>query len=310
MNRSYLLCIPFGGMTDSLNQISKCFKYATEYQRTLIINSRNSGLFFDFNEFFDFTNQKIEVVYPGDRIAEEINDRAIPCFPNIPFDNYITMNFSWSVKHLGWVEKVSNEQLTFDFNATYAQKLLIHASHGGGNFAFDLMPYLKLTDQVRSRFNTLRDRLPENYTAIHLRNTDYKADLQTFFEELSVENLEKDVYVATDDLKTVTDAKSLFSGKNVYFNDALMKLPKDAPLHSPYSYNDQHEEHTDKAKRNATINSICDLMLLAGARNLYCAKVRPTDQPQLGESESFLGGFSRLAIFLNEHPKIQLQLLN
>ena len=49
-----LLCIPYGGLNDTLVQISRCYEYAKIYKRQLLIDTSKSGIFLDFGLYFEF----------------------------------------------------------------------------------------------------------------------------------------------------------------------------------------------------------------------------------------------------------------
>lgn len=77
----YLLCIPHGGMNDTLCQIEFCWQYALKYSRRLIINTQKSGLMGDFSDFFETIEKNLDII-PAIRqeLYDELN--TLTCYPN------------------------------------------------------------------------------------------------------------------------------------------------------------------------------------------------------------------------------------
>lgn len=79
-----LLCIPYGGLNDTLVQISRCYEYAKIYKRRLLIDTSKSVIFLDFGLYFDLNPQldcKVTTV-----IDDDTFDRLNLCLSVKPFE--------------------------------------------------------------------------------------------------------------------------------------------------------------------------------------------------------------------------------
>jgi hypothetical protein len=80
-SNKYLLCIPHGGMNDTLCQIELCWLYALKYGRQLIINTQKSGLMGDFSDYFEPIEKSLIIIPSiGQDLYDELN--SLSCYPN------------------------------------------------------------------------------------------------------------------------------------------------------------------------------------------------------------------------------------
>ena len=77
---SYLLCRPRGGLNDTLCMIEMCWRYAEKFDRQLIIDTKNSALFEDFDKYFRFIDKTVAVTGSiSDALLQHLN--TLPCNP-------------------------------------------------------------------------------------------------------------------------------------------------------------------------------------------------------------------------------------
>lgn len=167
-------------------------------------------------------------------------------------------------------------------------KYLLHVQCGGGNLSFRLVKHIRLVPKVQSLIIQALKSLPEQYTAIHVRNTDHETYYQPFLDSLKSTLVDKAVAICSDDPKVLNYALSTLCESKVFTNSSLfMKSGK--PLHRHENYQDEIEMY------NATVNSLIDLAILASSHKLYFTNV----------AKGYPSGFSSLAEYLRTNARVR-----
>ena len=292
---SFVLCRPRGGLNDTFCQIEKCWHYAETFGRTLIIDTRKSGLFGEFADFFSPVDASIKVEPDTTRVDPAINSRD--CYPprmSGPriygmLDDHDT---SYSNAYRNHVDRVSGALLTFDFDRDYRESVLIHEQCGGGDLSFSLLDRITLSETVRSIVLDRIAGLGRDYVAMHVRNTDYQTDYESLFNTIYPEVVGKSVLICSDDADVIVKAKNFFRASTVF---SISEIPhtNQKPLHGEWTMK------TDQERKSAAIASIVDLCALGLASKLYFTNV----------TAGHPSGFSRLAQHLNENKHLVFKLL-
>jgi hypothetical protein len=288
-----LLCIPHGGLNDTLVQIAKCCEYAVNHNRHLYIDSTRSGIFLDFGRFFEFTEELDVPITTTIDAATYAELNSLSCVKPYEFSGNI---YEAGLKHIasphykGYIFSGSGQPSSFDFHCDHDEYLLIHLNCGGGIASHTLMPNLRVTQKVRGEILRRISFLPAKYIAIHIRNTDIKTDFISLFEEIRPALRGQNVLICSDDSFVISAAKERLAESCVYSNDRAPGSGKTTQpmLHSRANYRN-HEEMYD-----ATIASLSDLFALAFSSHLLITKHR----------EGWYSGFSRLAYYLFENKDV------
>ena len=172
MSEQYLLCRPRGGLNDTLNQIEKCWQYCFKFNRTLIIDSTFSALNPNFLIFFNFIDYSVKVIFELVNFKDNLNN--LTCYPKFLNKNINEYTAEYCIEKFNFVESTSKKVLSFDFNSIYTEDLLIHEQCGGGNLSFSFLERITLSKQLKSILIYQIHKLPIEYHAVHIRNTDYK----------------------------------------------------------------------------------------------------------------------------------------
>ncbi|MCP5000226.1 MAG: hypothetical protein GY933_16185 [Hyphomicrobiales bacterium] len=78
--KKYLLCRPKGGLNDTLCQIERCWQYAEQHHRTLIVDTTRSCFAGEFSNFFEPTEASDKIVFAQtDELLGVLNNAS--CFP-------------------------------------------------------------------------------------------------------------------------------------------------------------------------------------------------------------------------------------
>lgn len=292
--KRYLLCVPHGGLNDTLCQISKCVEYAEQYQRTLIIDTKKSGLFRDFDDFFELKNKNVAIhTHVSDTIYQILNTQT--CYPKQcqgQLDRYVS---KFNKKLRRFTIDGKKHRTTFKFNRNYVHQCLVHEDCGGGLASMRLLARLQLREELAQRVRQQLAELGEDYVAIHVRHTDYQTDYKKCFKTIYSQLENKRVLVCSDNIDVINYAKRIFNSADVV-TTSRPQLSGGQCLHEPSNYtNEQH-------KYDAPNAAIIDLICLASARTIYT--------PALANSKkkAKFSGFARLAKTLAQEKHIIKQL--
>jgi hypothetical protein len=282
--KKYVLCRPRGGLNDMLCQIQLCWDYAKKFDRTLVINTDNSGFLDSFENYFVLKGStEVDVVFDFP-IGADLTKAS--CVPNELFSHIDDYKAVW-ISGGGFVDQASNVKVTFDFTEDYSESVLIHEQCGGGNNSIDVLANFVLSSDLAKialdKIETLG-----TYQSIHVRNTDYKTEYESFFNEIDSSSGEEKLVLCTDDYACQSYAVK-------FFRERLM-LSSNIPdlngksLHANMKIN----------RLQANYDSIIDLLVLASGTKLHTTNL----------TGGFKSGFSRLAEHLQARKDIIEQLLS
>jgi hypothetical protein len=284
-NKKLLLCRPRGGLNDMLVQIEKCWVYALRYNRTLYIDCSRSGFLDSFENYFKAPEgvhlKQIDFLTP-----------PFDCYPPCLSDDIINYE-TVKTKNL-IVSATSGDLLTFDFQKSYKEQVLIHEQEGGGTKSIHMFEVLSLSDKVQAHIRKIIEDLGE-YDAIHVRHSDYKTDYQKFFLQIN-DKLDKKIVLCTDSFECQKYAKSLWKERL----HIVTKIPdtKGETLHM--------NAKLDRFTTN--LDTLADLFILACSKNLYFTNIIP-DKNRNYRGNEFASGFSKLANALHLRKKLTNELL-
>lgn len=292
MNQKYLLCIPGEGFNDNLCQIETAWKYAEKHNRILVIHTDTnlSGLHDPFGFYFT-TDHNNAVLKMDTELSQYLND--MPTYP--PFVGGMIDAF---YDDLGYSDTLMyyfpkyNQQVSFDFERNYDEPLLVHCQCGGGNFAHNCLKRLIFTEQTAAEIKNRLSRLPDEYDAIHIRNTDIATDYVNFFKKLYTHVKGKNVVICSDDLQCKLFAKSFFDKSSVFFLNEYDNNSE--PVHFIIK-----ETHDKNIVRKLNIMMLTDLIALSMSQKLHTSQgiVSRTGEP-------ITSGFSQLAVKLYQNKNI------
>jgi hypothetical protein len=282
-----LLCVPHGGLNDTLCQIEKCREYALRHGRDLYIDTRRSGLLTHFDTFFDVNSSS------GVRCTTRVDEalfaklNVLSVFPPAVMGRIGKYSNRYCPERRLQIDQATNVVLSFDFGAEYEEELIVHEQHGGGLLSTNLMSHLKFSVIAKSYISLRLAALPSHYDAIHIRHTDYKTDYVNYLLELKQRVANKHVLICSDNAEVIAETQNLLSESKVF---AVTEVPNlnGKPLHRVKNYNSENE------RIDATLRSLTDLIALAGSEKLYFTNIQ----------KGHPSGFSRLASFLHDQKTV------
>lgn len=287
-----LLCRPLCGLNDMMHQIERCWRYAAAHRRTLVIDSQESGLLGAFDDYFRIRTDVPTVHLTPWRLQQEMPVRLADWYSGESLRPVAELPLG----SCQYVVQSSNPSLpcesSFDFAKAHEDPILFHQAGGGGSLSFSLIARLTLAPDFCAEVLRRLNQLPEDYYAVHVRNTDYQTDYQTLFERIRPRLAGQNLLVCSDDAAVIDYAKRFFSASRVWQSSEIPQM-NGVPLHSPTTFKDA------ASRRTATTNTIVDLIALARAKKLLIAN----------HSKGRYSGYSRLARHLWDNPYLIEQLL-
>jgi hypothetical protein len=270
----YIVCFPRGGFIYMIHRIIAAYKFAVDNNRVLIIDTRRNW----FKEsLYDYFFIHSPYVYVGDIDFLYGSLDKLSMYPlQVPLK---TMNVDLATENSGALRKY-NIDLTHD----YDEQVVIYSHYGGGSSVKLFFSMCSLTPVLYKAYKTARDKLPASYVAIHIRNTDYKSNVDEFLKKHTDLIKDKPIFLASDSKGTIELFKKQF---NVFsFSD----IPEN------YGHN-LHEMYSRSGDdiRKYNLDTIVDLLLLAAGSELYYSYAEST--------------FTQAAIELHEDPELLARLL-
>jgi len=250
-----VVCRPQGGLNDMFCQIYRCLRYALRHNRLVYVDTETNPKFLEPLSLY-FTPLSPHLKFIARVEASEIlSNSGSAVRPNIPWDYEAV----WDTGSHSFIEKISLEKLTFDFNTSHSEEVLIHHQAGGGLDSARLLLLMSMTPHLKDVLVTRLGTFPKDYAAAHVRYSDYESDYKNLLP------------------------KTLSKKRNVLFlstdNDQVIEWVK---INLPWV------ETLDYQKsKNRNIEAFCDLFMLANARTVIPVP--------LVNNEVAFSGYSRLA---------------
>ena len=290
----YLLCRTRSGLNDTLCQIEKSWLYATRTSRHLVIDTRQSGLMADFGDFFIPINPD-DMFRVNFSLSNELVNQLNSCsaFPVEIQKKIDTYRIKWVPGERFYRDATTSAILSFDFEKQYEEELLVSEDVGGGNASHNAIRRVVFTNHIAEAISERIATLGESYDAIHIRNTDYLTDFESFFKNIYEQVANRRVLVCSDDARVIDFARNFFR------ESEILTLPTGTnPVGKPLHYRSTYS--SDQERREATVRSLVDLVALAGSAKLHTTTVNS----QSGQPLGIRSGFSNLCIFLNQNKSI------
>ena len=259
--KKYLICMPRGGLCDMIARIYECLEYCKKHKRILIVDTRFSKHM--KKSIFHYFKIDSPILFRGDLDKQYASLKGKSFFPSEISNNFKTVECI-DKKGIGYINKKTKTPCCIDLEKSYSEDVLFYRNYGGGphsNFSF--LKISTLTPLVKKVFLERQKQLPEKYISVHIRNTDYKSDVDKFIKENKKIFDSHSIFLATDHYETIQKFKSLY-GKDLFSFSKIKKIPntkKGTGLHGI--------KHTMQESHELTVDAIVDLLLLAGGTHLY-----------------------------------------
>lgn len=279
----YFIVYPRGGFVDIISVIEKCLNYAVTYGRQLIIDSRRSQMNDDIQKYIHFNHPNIESC-DLDKFYGSTNDLSVyPIENKYHLDKLGQSHTNGIYMHITETgEKIS---LKTDLTKDYIEDVVIYCHCRDSGIGTIIFNHIIFADFIMNEYRKRVSVLPKDYISFHIRNTDYTSNVSSFIETHKQKMLTSPFFLASDNQNDIDKIKSEF-GNNVYtFSKGS---PNSFPLHFLAGKSDEY-------KKQNIIDGICDLLLLAGGKEIYYSQQN--------------SGYSNLAAYLQKNKEILSHLL-
>jgi hypothetical protein len=289
MMKKYLLCRPIGGLNDMFRQIIECVQYSKRFDRVLILDTyyKNTGFMDYFDKYF-YSSDKGYVLNLSEDLLRTISSGNIS--PLKDLENY---DVYWNDSNHRWCYLNTTSPATFDFTKQHEQNTLVHhwypfwGEQWAVNRPTDFFNEFIFTEELTKNIFEIKKFIPEDYVAVHVRNTDYQTDFMKLFNLLRPAFYKKNVLICSDDIKCIEYAKKHFLHSNIF--TVTESIDYDGkPLHTS----------TELDRFWVNRKAIIDLYFLGNANTFYCGHM----------VNGRISGYSALALYLNNN-KVILQKL-
>ena len=277
-----LLCRPQGGLNDILCQIELACRYGERFGRTVVVDTdyRCTRSFQDkFSKYF--VSAQTGLTLDADAIEDRMADTDV--LPQFLAGRVGLYRAHFDANAKIFVEEESGRAVTFDFTKDHAEPLLVHHDSGGGTISVSALSRLRLQDSLVAVLRRRLEQIGRPYTAIHIRNTDYKCEYEEWIERRKSE-IQGPVFIATDNRDTLAHCRSALGAERVYSFAALPPVAGQV-LH-------RSGDRAGAYARNR--DAILDLLMLALSKRLHLLELMPN------EFGARLSGFSMLAANLKQ----------
>jgi len=262
--------MPGGGLCDMMMRIYVCIEYCKKYNRSMILDTSKSTHAQD--SIFNYFSIDSPVLYRG---------TTKPLHSMTTYPKYLFKKID---------EDIDSPKLCMNINKSFNEDILFYRRCGRilspEYYYKHFLSICRLTPLVKEVYSERKAKLHDDYISVHVRNTDYKSDVDGFIKKHSKIFETNPIFLATDDYNTVQKFKELY-GNQVY------SFAKIKPLDGAKAHH--KKDMTPKENRTLTIDAIVDLLLLAGGTTVYASS-----------KES---GYSKVAKLLHDTPKILTHLL-
>lgn len=233
--KRFLYCVAFGGLNDVLNQTMRCHNYCKKHSRKLILNTINSRLRDNLDNYF---------------IIKNIDSTVLPFIYNNAIQNMTLEG--------------SNKTFVYDENINYKSTGLVSANcRINGTLSKDFFVNFPLRKEILEILKSRYHYLPKEYIAVHIRNTDYRSNIDQFITTYVNRFQGKNIFLSSDNSESIEEFKHRVDANIITFSN-IPKLNDDQKfigLHKIDSIN-KYELNRD---------SILDLLLLSLGTEIYCS---------------------------------------
>ena len=260
--RKLLLCRPQGGMNDMLCQIEIACRYAERTRRTVIVETDAPGaLFFKDSLAHYFVSLRKDLILSSVGFSESFD--RLPVVPGFLFGRVNAYGARRGDRAGPWLDDLNGKPLAFNFMADYAEPLLVMHTGGGGKLSQSALLRMRIHDSIVDELIERLRKIGTSFSALHIRNTDYKSHYSERLAELS-KTICEPVFVATDNADALEDCKAAFGSTRVH---SFSELPMSVgiPIHMNVP--------AGAVARRRNRDALLDLLTLALARELHLFEV-------------------------------------
>lgn len=293
-----VLCIPLGGLNDTLYQIYTCWKFCqlnnNPIRSLYIADNFSQGTYGLLQEVFNFDDgdpEDVKVYYLSQ--GGSFNLKPVDSY-NRTFPYHLHQNKQKLVEEVQKIISFEKPPLRLPLSLATEVDLAVHISWGSGDIETDFLkklePRPKIKEALRKQMG-YQAKVPKDFIGVHARNTDNKIrnnwkKLISNLQELQSEN---PILICSDDRRLIDFALNLpgstyFTvGGNVPYLDGFLSLHQMTAA----AFRDKPTAGT-----RLLIKQLLDLIYLSKCCKIYTLKSN--------EWSDGISGFVKLAVALKK----------
>ena len=211
----YIICKPRGGLNDIFGFITIGLKYAIRFNRILVIDTRKSLHFKDdFFKYFKVSDSnKHTYTSDIDSLYNSIQNNTL-----FGADTITTTPHNGQKINYADFEPFIHNITTINLDTDYPEDIILYGSNNS-ILSKDIVYFFKNFNLNPIVLNALKNRLnitPKKYISVHIRNTDYRSDVDLFVKRNFNKLKNKPIFLATDDPKSIALFKKYFTTARIY----------------------------------------------------------------------------------------------
>ena len=245
----YVYFEPCGGINDILVNINKILLYCNIHNRILLVNAYKSLYKINFIDYFNLP--KNNIIIDTEKIKAIFNNTNYTIYPEVLKNkmNDILNNkiiFNWTP-----------DKGLFAYNGlklhlpkeNRPETIIVHSGCGGGH-GYTLFKKLIFNINIKNICKERYNRLKNPYLCIQIRNTDYKCDYISYFNENnSIIRSFAEIYIATDDKKVLE-----------FYKNKGLPIKNFATFPENDEYGNLHGSNVDSHTK--FIDLLCDIYII------------------------------------------------
>ena len=286
----YLICFPQGGINDMFSRIQACIQYCILENRMLVLDTRKNWFRECWRDYF-YINHK--VLYHGEDVPSFITSLLKKnVYPKTLQDRTYE-----SLPDAVWINPGHMEMdgifVSTPLHISYTQDVVVYSDCGSSLHINHILSITVFSEEIKREYHRRRSVLPDKYISVHIRNTDYKSDIDTFIRMYDTTLKSNDLFVATDHHDSLIRMKERY-GERVYSFASLPSLPEGTNIHE--SKVAQELRDTPEKRHDFLIDIFTDFLLLASGTECITSNSK--------------SGFSRSVRELNKYPTLVYKLIS
>jgi hypothetical protein len=285
-DRRILLVRPSSGLVDILNQVVTSHEWAQMLSRDLVIDCLWGNWSDDLSYYFDVRSPysaRISLCM-GTEPMERLHVHP-PLLADLQDRSYRRRLVRDDANML----RISHAETGMDLSAYNVPDcradVIVHHPIGGGERATEALRMFVAKPELRNPVMEAMNDLPRPFNAIHLRNTDLVASLDTASSQIALLDPAVPIVVASDSATSIVKISELCPDHR-FFQIAQTLSAGREPLHFDESVN----------PRQRNIEALVDLFVLASSETLVL--------PEIVSGPKLSSGYSRLARELHEDAEL------
>lgn len=277
----YLVCYPQGGWNDMMSRIWYCHQYCLVHNRTLVIDTTKNW----FNDdIFQYLSLSLDTLYQGDNIINFITslyEKETVYPPQLKgMNNSQFPKIVW--KAPGHMETDTGIFVSTRLDKPYIETVLVFADCGSAIHINPILCHTTFSPWVLSEVKKRYDQLPKPYISVHIRNTDYKSDVNQFLSTHHNAFTYNTIFLASDHAPTIERCKKEYHA--ITFS-SIPTVQEGNNIHE--SEQGQTFRTSLEQTRAFNLDIICDFLVLSLGTVYYFSSQQ--------------SGFSRSVAFLQQH---------